>query len=159
MDEDAIGPVKPGLLLRKRRMTIYAKPKILVVDDKPDNLLTMRSLLEDFDVDLITVDSGAKAVSHALKTDFALILLDVHMPEINGFETAEMMRRNESSSCVPIIFVTAQREDDDVMFQGYEAGAVDFLDKPVKKKHCTARFLFFLIFTITRSRWNGAMPP
>ncbi len=113
---------------------MISKPKVLVVDDKRENLIAMKDLLQDFDLELVMVTSGIDAMSEVLTNNFAFVLLDVHMPEVNGFETAEMLRRNESSKSMPIIFVTAQSVDEHIMFKGYEAGAVDFLYKPIERK-------------------------
>jgi len=104
---------------------------VLIVDDRPENLLSLEAVLDDLPVDVVKAHSGNEALRHALYTDFALVLLDVQMPEMDGFETAELMRRNAKTQHVPIIFVTAGMKQDRHLFKGYEAGAVDYLMKPI----------------------------
>jgi len=105
--------------------------KILIVDDKLENLITLERLLEQFDVDLVRAFSGKEALAHLLDTDFALVLLDVKMPDMDGYEVAELMRGNRRTKHIPIIFVTAESRGDELIFKGYEAGAVDYLLKPL----------------------------
>jgi two-component system, sensor histidine kinase and response regulator len=106
--------------------------KCLLVDDLEENLLAMRALLRREDVEILTARSGAEALELLLAHDVALALLDVQMPEMDGFELAELMRGSERTRDVPIIFVTAGSRDLHRVFRGYEAGAVDFLFKPVE---------------------------
>ena len=112
-------------------MTNTDKLSILVVDDRPENLSSMRHLLQQPGLEIITAGSGNEALALMLEADLALVLLDVQMPEMNGFEVAELMRRNERTRHVPIIFVTAINKERRQVFTGYEAGAVDYLFKPV----------------------------
>jgi signal transduction histidine kinase len=105
---------------------------ILIVDDRPENLTAMEALLGDLDVELVTALSGNEALRLTLKTDFALVLLDVQMPEMDGFETAEWLRSNPKTRHLPIIFVTAGMRSERHLFKGYEAGAVDYLMKPIE---------------------------
>ena len=107
------------------------KTKILIVDDRVENLITLESLLEQFDVELIRATSGEEALAKALDHDFALILLDVQMPGMDGFEVAEFMRRKKKSMHIPIIFITAASKLEANIFRGYESGAVDYLLKPL----------------------------
>ncbi|WP_234404602.1 response regulator [Vibrio vulnificus] len=79
------------------------KPTLLIVDDKIENLLTLEGLLECFDVNLVRATSGEEALAHTLDHDFALVLLDVQMPNMNGFEVAELMRGNRKTRNIPII--------------------------------------------------------
>ncbi|MCB0804846.1 MAG: response regulator [Bacteroidales bacterium] len=104
---------------------------ILIVDDKPGNLVSMEAILEDFDVRIHKATSGNEALSKMLHNDYALILLDVQMPEMDGFETARLMKGSERTRNIPIIFVTAISTDEKHIFQGYGSGAVDYLFKPV----------------------------
>ena len=99
--------------------------KILVVDDDPRNLMAVREMLRAPGVEIVTAESGEAALRHVLKDDFAVILLDVQMPEIDGYEVAGMVRARARSSRVPIIFLTAFNKDDLHVFRGYSAGAVD----------------------------------
>lgn len=107
------------------------KPKILVVDDLEENLLALTALLRSDRLTILTARSGVEALELLLIHDVALALLDVQMPEMDGFALAELMRGSERTSHVPIIFVTAGANEPSRVFQGYDAGAVDFLWKPL----------------------------
>jgi CheY-like chemotaxis protein len=104
---------------------------ILLVDDRPENLLALEGLLESLRVTIVKATSGNEALGLMLEHDFALVLLDVQMPGMDGFETAELMRGTEKTRQVPIIFVTAISTEQQHVFKGYEAGAVDYLFKPI----------------------------
>ena len=104
---------------------------ILLVDDRPENLLALESLLESPELNIVKATSGNEALGLMLEYDFALVLLDVQMPGMDGFETAELMRGTEKTRQVPIIFVTAISKEKQHVFKGYEAGAVDYLFKPI----------------------------
>ena len=108
------------------------KVKCLAVDDLEENLLALSALLRRDDVEVLTARSGAEALELLLVHDVALAFLDVHMPDIDGFELAELMRGSERTRHVPIIFVTAGARDRYRQFKGYESGAVDFLYKPIE---------------------------
>ncbi len=105
--------------------------KILLVDDVKANLLSISNLLESDDYDIYTAESGNQALSMMLDHQFALVLLDVMMPEMDGFEVAEIMKGRECTQQIPIIFMTAMDNDDDFIFRGYKTGAIDILFKPV----------------------------
>ena len=105
--------------------------KVLIVDDREENLLVLRSILGEMNVELLEAASGTEALELLLKHDVAVALIDVQMPEMDGFELAELMRGTNRTSHVPIIFVTAGAFDRSRVFRGYEAGAVDFLFKPL----------------------------
>ncbi|OAB47093.1 response regulator [Paenibacillus antarcticus] len=105
--------------------------KILVVDDREENLYAMEKILNTLDCEFHKAHSGMEALGLALRHDFALLLLDVNMPEMNGFELAEILRGNKKTKLIPIIFVTAIDKEDASVYKGYETGAVDFLFKPV----------------------------
>ena len=105
---------------------------ILVVDDRNENLLAMEALLEEPGIHVVKAASGQEALRLLLEREFALVLLDVQMPEMDGFETAELIRGSERTKRVPIIFVTAISKDQQHIFKGYEAGAVDYLMKPIE---------------------------
>lgn len=105
---------------------------ILLVDDRPENLLSLEELLCDQSYELVRASSGNEALLLTLKQDFALVLLDVQMPNMDGFETAELMRANPKTRHIPIIFVTAGMKDLRFQFKGYDAGAVDYLAKPIE---------------------------
>lgn len=105
--------------------------KILVVDDREENLFAMEQILQTLGCEIYKAHSGNEAMSFTLRHDFALILLDVNMPEMNGFELAEILRGNKKTKLIPIIFVTATHKEEASVYKGYETGAVDFLFKPV----------------------------
>ncbi len=105
--------------------------KILLVDDEPKSLFALQELLSGLGQNLMIAQSGEEALRLALKNDFAVILLDVRMPGIDGFETARLIRSRERSKLTPIIFLTAAADEMSSMFRGYEVGAVDYLQKPV----------------------------
>ena len=104
---------------------------ILLVDDRPENLFALEGLLESPGLNIVKASSGNEALGLMLEHDFALVLLDVQMPGMDGFETAELMRGTEKTRQVPIIFVTAISTEQQHVFKGYEAGAVDYLFKPI----------------------------
>jgi signal transduction histidine kinase len=115
----------------------------LLVDDLEENLLVLEALLQRQDLDLLKARSGRDALELMLEHDFALALIDVQMPEMDGFELAELMRGAERTRHVPIIFVTAGMQERHRVFKGYDAGAVDFLFKPLEPqilRHKTETF-------------------
>ena len=103
---------------------------ILLVDDRPENLLALQAILEPLGEALLYANSGEDALRQLLRHDVAVILLDVQMPELDGFETATLIKQRARTSHVPIIFVTAISKDDEQVFRGYSAGAVDYVFKP-----------------------------
>ncbi|MEP0832650.1 EAL domain-containing protein [Microcoleus sp. AS-A8] len=106
------------------------KVNILLVDDQPKNLLALSAILDSPDLNLVKADSGIEALRCLLNQDFAVILLDVQMPNMDGFETAALIRQRQRSRQTPIIFVTALNRDDTHVERGYALGAVDYLLKP-----------------------------
>ncbi len=106
--------------------------RILVVDDRRENLFAMEKLLEPLEIDVFTAESGNEALSLMLHHDFAVALLDVQMPEMDGLELAALMRDNEHTDGIPIVFVTAMSHQAQNVFAGYGAGAVDYLFKPIE---------------------------
>lgn len=113
-------------------MPITGKPLILLVDDRVENLISLESVLENLDTETYRALSGNEALALTLKHDFALVLLDVQMPEMDGFETAELMRSNPKTRHLPIIFLTAGMKESQWQFKGYDSGAVDYLTKPIE---------------------------
>jgi PAS domain S-box-containing protein len=103
---------------------------ILLVDDRPENLLALEAILEPLDERLVRAHSGDEALKCLLTEEFAVILLDVQMPGLNGFETAELIKSRERTRYVPIIFLTAISKDEAYVFRGYSVGAVDYMSKP-----------------------------
>jgi signal transduction histidine kinase len=106
--------------------------KCLLVDDREENLLALSALMRRDGVELLTARSGAEALELLLVEDVALALLDVHMPTMDGFELAELMRGSERTRHIPLIFVTAGAHEQTRVFKGYETGAVDFIYKPIE---------------------------
>jgi CheY-like chemotaxis protein len=108
--------------------------KCLIVDDLDENLIALEALLRNDSVTVLKARSGSEALEQLLQHDVALALIDVQMPDMDGFELAELMRGTERTRHVPIIFVTAGTRDQHRVFKGYDAGAVDFLYKPLEPR-------------------------
>lgn len=127
---------------------------VLIVDDKPENLFTMKELLEDenLDIDIVTAESGFEALDKTLSVNFSLILLDVQMPGMNGYETAELLRGSKKTKFIPIIFVTANSREDNNIFKGYESGAVDYLFKPLNPIILLSKIKVFLDLGLQKER-------
>jgi PAS domain S-box-containing protein len=104
--------------------------KILLVDDTPENLISLEAALDGLGQELVLANSGMEALRHLLDNDFAAILLDVKMPDMDGFQTAELIRSRKRSRHTPILFLTGYKSDEH-LFRGYDLGAVDFLFKPI----------------------------
>lgn len=117
---------------------------ILIVDDRPENLLALESILESPDLNIVRANSGQEALGLMLDHDFALVLLDVQMPEMDGFETAALMRGNTRTRHIPIIFVTANHTEPHNVFRGYDSGAVDYLFKPLNPQRLLSKVYVFL---------------
>lgn len=118
--------------------------KVLIVDDLPENLLALRSLIQSEDRTVFQASSADEALSLLLENEFALAILDVKMPGMNGFELAELMRGTEKTKHIPIIFVSAAGRDMDYAFRGYESGAVDFLHKPLSPFEVRSKVAMFV---------------
>src|SRR5579864_8012394 len=104
--------------------------RVLLVDDSPQNLVSLEAALGGLGQELVLAQSGTEALRYLLDNDFAVILLDVKMPEMDGFQTAELIRGRKRSRNTPILFLTAYKSDEH-LFRGYYLGAVDFLFKPI----------------------------
>lgn len=117
---------------------------ILVVDDRRENLLAMEALLGMLGQNIVTAGSGEEALRQVLSTDFAVILLDVSMPTLDGFETAALIRERRRSRDTPIIFITAALKNEAQIFKGYAAGAVDYIIKPVVPDILRSKVLIFV---------------
>ena len=117
--------------MNSKTFTETIVPKVLVVDDRRENVIAMKKILQSMKLEIHEANSGEEALSSALEHDFAVILLDVQMPEMDGFEVASLMQSNEATSHMPIIFVTALNKEKKYIEKGHEAGAVDYLFKPV----------------------------
>src|SRR5579883_3194939 len=110
--------------------TTSDKAYILLVDDRPENLLALEATLEPLGHCLVRAQSGAQALKRLLTQDFAVILLDIHMPVMDGFETASLIRQREKTRHTPIIFITANSKDKQLISDAYSTGAVDYIEKP-----------------------------
>src|SRR5256885_10205599 len=106
--------------------------KLLLVDDHRENLLALEAILEAPGQELVLARSGDEALRQLLQHDFAAIILDVMMPDMDGFETAALIRQRERSLYTPIIFLTALGRSEEALFKGYDIGAVDYLFKPIQ---------------------------
>lgn len=111
-------------------MILLSVPRVLIVDDRRENLLALEALMQGLAVEPVTVASGADALKRLLVEDYALLLLDAHMPGMDGFETAGHIKQRERTRNIPIIFLTAADYDTHLAFRSYEVGAVDYITKP-----------------------------
>jgi len=117
---------------------------ILLVDDQPANLVALEAMLEDLGQNLVRAESGREALKRLLSDDFAVILLDVKMPEMDGFETAELIRQRDRSRHTPILFLTAADTSQTQAVRGYAVGAVDYLIKPVVPEFVRSKVAVFV---------------
>lgn len=128
----------------KVNKTAPLRIKVLLVDDRENNLMSMESVLFQEGYNIVKAQSGREALKILLKDmDFSLILMDVEMPDLNGFETATMIYQREKLKHIPIIFITAHSYGDDNLFKGYKAGAVDYIYKPVQPGLLRAKVAVF----------------
>ncbi|MBU1168021.1 MAG: response regulator [Proteobacteria bacterium] len=118
--------------------------KILIVDDRKENLVALKQVLRSIHVEIIEATNGNDALAATLDHTFALAILDVMMPEMNGFELAEHLRKDKSTGLLPVIFVTAAYQDEQQIFNGYEAGGVDYIIKPYAPEVLLAKVRVFL---------------
>ena len=118
--------------------------RILMVDDQPANLVSLDAILEAEGRVLLKATSGPEALKILLREDVSLVLLDVQMPGMDGFEVAELMRQRKDTQSIPIIFVTAISKEDKYVFRGYQVGAVDYLFKPLDPVILQSKVNFFL---------------
>ena len=118
-------------------------PRVLLVDDRPDNLLALRAVLDPLGLDLVEASSGEEALRHLLGGEFSLIVLDVQMPVLDGFETARLIKGRERTRYVPIIFLTAISGQPEHYLRGYQSGAVDYVYKPFEPEILRAKVSVF----------------
>ncbi|MTI10622.1 EAL domain-containing protein [Curvivirga aplysinae] len=121
-------------------------PKILIVDDVPANLVALKALLRGLDkeVEVISANSGSEALEKVLEHEFALILTDVQMPEMDGFEMAAILQEHDEWNQIPVIFITAAYKDEQNRDRGYSAGAVDYIQKPIEEHVLLSKTAIFL---------------
>ncbi|MBT2116234.1 diguanylate cyclase [Dyella sp. LX-66] len=134
-----------------------ARPKILVVDDTHANLVAMRVLLADCGAELLEASSGNQALAMCLDHEFALILLDVNMPDMDGFEVASLLGESGQLQETPIIFVTAAYADDINRLKGYRFGAVDYIAKPVNDAILQSKVRVFLELYEARAQLRATL--
>ncbi|MFC4058541.1 two-component system response regulator [Planomonospora corallina] len=145
------------------------RARILLVDDREENLIALEAILSSLDVVPIRAKSGEEALKALLSTEFALILLDVRMPGMDGFETASHIKRRERTRNIPIIFLTVVDSAPDYAFRSYAAGAVDYLTKPFDPWVLRAKVAVFVELynmnrrlaeqaALLRDRLNGELP-
>jgi PleD family two-component response regulator len=120
------------------------KVNILIVDDRPDKLLAHQVLLEELGQNLVKATSGKEALRCLLKQEFAVILLDVNMPGMDGFETASLIRQRPRSETTPIIFISAVNDTENHVSRGYSLGAVDYILTPVVPEILRAKIMVFV---------------
>ncbi|MFG1401240.1 two-component system response regulator [Xanthobacter sediminis] len=133
------------------------RPKILVVDDVSANLASMRRLLAAVEADIYEAKSGNEALALCLDHRFALILLDVQMPDMDGFEVASLLNNDPATCDIPIVFVTAAYLDDINRLKGYTFGAVDYIAKPINDAVLLSKVTVFLELHISKMRLKAAM--
>ena len=121
-----------------------AGPNVLIVDDRPDNLLALEETLRPLQVTVTRAGSGAEALRHLLVEEFAVILLDVQMPELDGYETARLIKSRARTAGIPIIFLTAINREIVHQLRGYGAGAVDYVSKPFEPEVLRSKVAVFV---------------
>jgi signal transduction histidine kinase/DNA-binding NarL/FixJ family response regulator len=123
---------------------IDAPVRLLLVDDRPENLLALEAILEPLGQIMVRATSGEEALRQVLVNDFAVILLDVQMPGMNGFETAKLIKAREKTRHIPIIFLTAISKEERYVFEGYSVGAVDYMSKPFQPDILRSKVMVFV---------------
>jgi CheY-like chemotaxis protein len=139
LSADSLAAVPPS-----RRPAEPDRVNILLVDDQPANLLALEAMLQGLDQNLVKAESGREALKWLLTHDFAVILLDVKMPDMDGFETAALIRQRDKSRYTPIIFLTAADKTHTEAVRGYAVGAVDYLVKPVVPEFVRSKVAVFV---------------
>lgn len=124
-----------------------SKTTVLIVDDAKANIISLEALLEDEELNIINATSGDEALKKVFLNKVDIILLDVQMPGMNGFEVAEILRKRDKTMNIPIIFITAISKDEEFIFRGYELGAVDYIYKPIKNQILLSKVKVFIRLT------------
>lgn len=122
------------------------KPRILIVDDCPENLIALKTVLESPDYEISECSSGSDALNELQSGDYALVILDVRMPFMDGFETATLIRSNEKNKNLPIIFMSAILSDEESKLKGYKSGGIDYLERPFSPEALKKKVEFFVNF-------------
>jgi signal transduction histidine kinase len=129
-----------------------SRPCVLIVDDVEANLIALEALLADLPCEVVKASSGNDALRHLLKREFAVMLLDVQMPDMDGFEVARHARDNPTTRDVPIVFITAMHDSPDGILRGYDSGAFDFLFKPLNAHVVRSKVRIFLDLYVNQRR-------
>lgn len=137
-------------------LELRVRPKVLAVDDVPANLALLEAILDPLDCELVTAPNGVRALQALEQHEFAVLLLDVQMPGMDGYELARRVRQSTVHCDVPIIFVTASAQDNDAVRRGYELGAVDYLFKPVDPAILWCKVRVFLDLYLGKARITRA---
>lgn len=120
------------------------KPRVLIVDDNEDNLTALKAVLQSSNYQVEECSSGKTALNKLHEKEYALVVMDVHMPEMDGFETASLIRAKEKTKNLPIIFLSAVFTDDDSSLKGYDVGGVDYMVKPFSPEKLKKKVEFFV---------------
>jgi diguanylate cyclase (GGDEF)-like protein len=150
-----IAPSQP--FVRTMKTVFGHRPKILIADDHRPNLVAIRRILTGIDADLVEATTGNEVLAATLDHEFALILLDVQMPDMNGFETASLLAGEERTRSTPVIFVTASHADDVNRLRGYSFGAVDYITKPLNDVILLSKVRVFLDLYRSKSALRNAL--
>jgi CheY-like chemotaxis protein len=137
---------------------VSRQARILLVDDRPENLVALEAILSSLDQILVPVRSGEQAIQAVLADEYAVVLLDIMMPGMDGFETATQIKRHAKSRDVPIIFLTAATMQPEQAFRGYAAGAVDYLAKPFDPWVLKSKVSVFVDLYLKRDEGSARHP-
>jgi CheY-like chemotaxis protein len=137
---------------------VSRQARILLVDDRPENLVALEAILSSLDQILVPVRSGEQAIQAVLADEYAVVLLDIMMPGMDGFETATQIKRHAKSRDVPIIFLTAATMQPEQAFRGYAAGAVDYLAKPFDPWVLKSKVSVFVDLYLKRDEGSAPHP-
>jgi PAS domain S-box-containing protein len=132
------------LIQQKRKLMRDYIPKILIIDDIKENLVTLEMNMRSLNVEIISAQSGKEALIQIKQHDFAVMIVDIQMPEMNGFQTAERIRQGRRNRHTPIIFLTAVFHDQNSIYQGYRSGAVDYITKPFNREILLSKVKVFI---------------
>jgi len=143
---------QPAPATRSASQMTQPQPAVLLVDDTSANLLALKALLSDVGCELVCASSGNEALRQLLRREFAVMLLDVQMPDMDGYEVARYVRQNPVTRDVPIIFVTAMDASEENILRGYDSGAVDYLFKPINPSVLRSKVRIFLDLYLSRNR-------